>query len=320
MKNLIKSIIFLSIFFILFYYIFNILWLDKTPIAYFHDEPKNSFDVVYIGASNVYRHFNPLLAYDLYGYKTGNLSSSSQPFAAVKYLINETKKNQSPQLYVIDIAKLVDDWDYFKETYIRKATDSMYFSKDRIDAINEILDYKGVEKSEYINYYFSFFLYHNRWKKIQEKNFVGTKMYKGYITDDENGTVSEISPQKAYKWNFSEGSLTEDNKQILLDLIGYIKENNLNVLFVIPKRYFNEKAMMGFNYATSIIEENELKVINFNTVEDFDVDFSTDFLNSNHLNTYGATKYTLYFSKYLKENYDLPYQRENEDSNSWNTE
>ena len=33
-----------------------------------------------------------------------------------------------------------------------------------------------------------------------------------------------------------------------------------------------------------------------------------------------ATKYTLYFSKYLKENYDLPDHRDDKKYNSWKTE
>ena len=58
MKKVIKIIIFLIIFYFLLVNIFKILWLDKNSIGYFHDEPKNSLDVVYIGSSNAYIHFN----------------------------------------------------------------------------------------------------------------------------------------------------------------------------------------------------------------------------------------------------------------------
>lgn len=318
MKNLIKSVIFLSIFFILFYYIFNILWLDKNSIAYFHDEPKNSFDVVYVGSSNVYVHFNPLLAYDLYGFKTGLLSCSQQPFAAVKYLLKENEEKQKPKLYVIDIAKIIDDWDYFDEAKIRKTTDEMYFSKNRIDTINEILEYKGIDKSEYINYYFSCFIYHNRWKNISEKNFVGEKnLYKGYQFFEEK---VKIVPQKEYEWDNNQENLTEDNEHILLDLLEYIKSNNLNVLFVIPKRGFEKKEMGRLNKATTIIEENNFNIINFNKIEDLNINAKEDFYDSRHLNVYGATKYTLYFSKYLKENYDLPNQKQSNNDKSWDSE
>ena len=78
--------------------------------------------------------------------------------------------------------------------------------------------------------------------------------------------------------------MTEESKEILLNLIDYIKTNNLNVLFVIPPRYFEEEKVMQLNDVTRILQENSFNVINFNTLEDFKVDFSTDFYNEAHLN------------------------------------
>ena len=80
---------------------------------------------------------------------------------------------------------------------------------------------------------------------------------------------------------------------------------------------FTVEEIGRLNSATSIIEKNNYKVINFNTLEDFEVNFKKDFYNSQHLNVYGATKYTLYFSKYLKNNYDLPDHRGDKKYSSW---
>ena len=43
-------------------------------------------------------------------------------------------------------------------------------------------------------------------------------------------------------------------------------------------------------------------------------------LNFAHLNVYGATKYTLWFSKYLKENYELPNHKNDVNYSSWSSE
>ena len=106
----------------------------------------------------------------------------------------------------------------------------------------------------------------------------------------------------------------------MIELIKYIKSNNLNVLFVIPKRCFEETEIKQLNNASKIIKQNELDIINFNTLDDFKVDFNMDFYNRAHLNVYGSTKYTLYFSKYLKENYKLKNHKEDEKYSSWNSE
>ena len=76
------------------------------------------------------------------------------------------------------------------------------------------------------------------------------------------------------------------------------------------------------NSAIKILIENNLDVINFNTLEEFNknIDYSHDFYDYGHLNVYGATKYTLYFSKYLKERYDLPDHRDDQKYKSWDEE
>ena len=110
MNKFVKICTFIFIFCILWRVVFNILWLPKNSTTYFYKENKNTLDIVYIGSSNANAHFNSLLAYDLYGFKTGLLSIDSQPFIAIKYLIKESEKYQKPSLYIIDITRLTDDF------------------------------------------------------------------------------------------------------------------------------------------------------------------------------------------------------------------
>ncbi len=319
-KKTIKAVIFLLFFAILFYIVFNLLWLYPTPISTFYDEPKDSIDIIYIGSSNVITHFNTTLAYNLYGYKTYNFSTDTQPFALVKHLLKEAKEYQTPSLYVVDLALAAYDSSSFDETGFRKTIDSMKFSNIRTEAINEALSYKKeIKKDEYINWYFSFLMYHNRWKSLKKFDFIGdVNFYKSYLFVDY---TTKVNPQESYIWTKDLKPMTEESKEILLNLIDYIKTNNLNVLFVIPPRYFEEEKVMQLNDVTRILQENSFNVINFNTLEDFKVDFSTDFYNEAHLNVKGATKYTLYFSKYLKENYELKDKKGgNQENDLWNRE
>lgn len=300
MKNFIKMFVFAFIFCILFLYIFSILWLPRGIISYFYRIPKNSMDVVYIGASNACSGFNPLIAYKLYGFKTGMICEGSSPFASFKYLLDETRKYQNPSLYVIDIYMLTHALT-FDEMEIRKTIDSMKFNQNRFSAINDILKYANIDKSEYINYYFSLFLYHNAWKHISSQNFSINSLYMGYWYYD----ILESSSQEEYNWNDSKINLPSSIERLLLDLINYIKQNNLNVLFVVPKRWYWHPSQEQLNTAISIIKDNELDIINFNNINDMDINFKNDFHDEGHLNLYGATKYTLYFSKYLNENYNF---------------
>ncbi len=318
MKNFIKTGIFLIIFLIMFHYLFSILWLSRTPISSFYDEPDDSLDVVYVGASNAYAHFNAPLAYNLYGFTTGFMSTDSVPFTLIKYLIKEAKKYQNPKLYVVDIATLIYDYDGIEEGAIRKSIDSMKFSLNRIDAINDVLKATNTKKEECINYYFSFLKYHNKWNEIDYSSYQNpVYLYKGYFFSSYTIAVEK---QKEYIWNDDVVKLPKKNYNDLIKLIEYIKDEDTQVLFVIPKRFFNENDVKMLNYATNIIEESGLQLINFNKLNDLDIDFSHDFYNYAHLNIFGATKYTLYFSKYLNDNYDLIDHRGDKKYNSWNDE
>ena len=319
MKNFLKIICFIFIFILLWKCVFSILWLPKNNISYFYDEPKNSIDVIYLGGSNAHHHFNNLLAYHLYGFTTYFLSSGIQQFTLTKSLIKESRKYQNPKLYVIDIARLTDNFEIdYKEQWGRCVVDSLKNSKTRIMAINEMLGNAKIDKSEYINYYFSFFKYHNSWKNISIQNFFNnTNEFKSYYSYDY---AYEINPQEKFVWKDDIEALQPENEKVLRDLIEYIKNNNLNVLFVIPKSTFWSPNYERLNYATQIIKQYGLDIINFNKIDNIEFNYATDFYDKIHLNIYGATKYTLYFSKYLKEKYNLSNHKNDEIYSSWNQE
>ena len=314
-KQIIGTTFFLVLLCILFILVRTILWLPPTPISYFYEEPKDSIDVVYIGASNAYAHFNTVLAYKLYGFTTGMLSADSQEFSLTKYLIKEASKYQKPSLYIVDIARLANDFNSNED--IRRTTDSMKFSNNRIEAIKYALSYrKNVKTTDYINFVFSFLMYHNRYKDLSIQDFnVSERLYKGYLFSEYN---AKTEPLEEYIWSENMQPLQAQNKEVLIDLLNYIKNNDINILFVVPKRHYTEENNERLNYAIKIIKDNGFNVINFNTLQELkNIDFQTDFYNNGHLNVYGATKYTLYFGEYLMKNY---YLNNNNKYESWESE
>ena len=331
MKKLIKSIVFILIFIFIFNKVFNVLWLPKNSTSYFYSEPKKSLDVVYFGASNAYIHFNTTLAYKQYGFTTGFLSSGNQPPMMIKYLIKDAQKYQNPKLYIIDINQFAKDFDFYEEGDIRNSVDAMKFSKNRIDAINEVFKYINIEKSDpnstsgnnKINYYFSFFKYHNSWKNISSINFMGdNNLYKSFYAEPYTFTIEQHAE---YNWPNTREPLAEGMEKILMDLFSYINKNNLNVLFVVPNKAWSDLKIYDatptkLNTVIDILQENNFDVINFNTLNDFKIDLNDGVYNRGHINFYSSIKYTLYFSKYLCENYNLPDHRNDKKYQSWDQE
>ncbi len=318
-KKIIKVLSFLIIFCVLCLIIFKVLWLEKTEYSYtVYDEPKNSSDVVYIGSSVSFYHFNSLLAYNEYGFTTTFMSSGTQPFPAVKYLLKEATNYQTPKVYIIDISRLPKDFSQIRVQDIRRCTDKMKFSQNRIDAINKCLSYhEEIEKDKYIEYYFSFLIYHNRWKKLNNLDFSKNEdYYKGFKFNKRTDSY----PHEKYNWPEEITEMPEEKRESLEDLINYIKQSNLNVIFVIPHTLYEESELQCLVNASYIIEQNGLKVINFDKLEDFNLDYSSDFLDKYHLNVDGASKYTLYFSKYLMNNYKLSNHKGDSFYESWDKE
>lgn len=319
MKKGIKFILFILIFFVCWHYIFNIIWLEKNNISNLYLEEEKSLDIIYIGGSNVQQSFNATLAYHLYGFTTGLISTKAQPFAATQSLIAETKKSQQPKLYIIDLARSYYDFSStFNDSWTREVVDAMKPSKNRVETINKLLKYGNIDKKEYINYYLSFFKYHNAWKNITNISFKKMEPYKGYAFWQD---TLKVEPQEIKKWSNKRKQLQFSNEQVILELISYIKTSNINVLFVIPViNSLSEDDQMQLNEIAAILDDNKLKVINFNELDELKNDYEKDFYEPQHLNVYGATKYTIYFSKYLKENYDLQDHRGDSKYKSWDQE
>ncbi len=318
MKKFIKASIFVICFFCLFNFIFLYLGIPKRPIYYFYKEPRNSQDVIYIGGSNAYVHFNPLVAYRNNGFITGMISSDTQPFPLVKYMIKEARKYQKPKLYIIDIANI--HYISASEGSIRLATSHMRFSKNKLDALNNVLKYSKIPKKDYLSYYFDFLTYHSSWKYINKNVVDNSELYKGFLLADVN---TKMVKQEKFIWNSKSIPLSEKSKSCLINLIYYLK-NNLSsdekVLFVIPPRFYETKLMGNLNDASKIITEHNFEIINFNTLDDYEANYTLEFYNKQHLNVLGATRFTKYFSEYISQKYDLPDHRGNKKYSSWEKE
>lgn len=316
MKKIRNSVIFIAIFLILFYYVNKVLSLTPGPIKNFYKEPKNSIDVVYVGSSNAFAHFNTVLAYEEFGFTTGMIASNGQPFQALKHLVEESRKTQKPKVFVIDMANLYYTKE-FHEGAIREVNDSLRFSKNKLSLTKELLKQSDIKEKEYVDYYFNFFKYHSSWKYVNYNNFNQTYLYKGYLFQD---STTKILPQENYSWNYDIIPMNKTQKRIVNDLIKYVKKNNLEVIFTIPIRNYTPELMGNLNDLTKVLEEKQLKIINFNTINEIGIDYSHDLYNTSHINVWGATKYTRYFANYLKQNYDLPDHRNDKNYETWHKE
>ena len=103
--------------------------------------------------------------------------------------------------------------------------------------------------------------------------------------------------------------LTEKNKENLIDLLSFCKQNNLDVLFVnFPRIQTNisEETLGRSNAIEEIISTYNYDYLNFVTNIDCSAVLkSSDFYNSEHLNIEGQEKFTRFFGNILCQEYDI---------------
>lgn len=321
-KFLIKLIVFLCIFsfaFISVSYIARPKSEMKTRFAGFYSEPKDTLDVVVIGSSPV----SPLLAapyiWNEFGITTYPLSTNAQPVTVIKYIIAEAQKSQSDSLYIVDVSMYMVGVDVLlTEPRIRNVVDNMKYSATRIRAINDMVK----DKSDRIDYYFDISKYHSaivgedgiKKEDIKYFGFSSNSKYKGYLFVDAVDIFKQVDISSVTK----EKPIPTDAEQELVVLMDYCKENELDVLFVVCPYVATQDKKMQHNYLENLIVDYGYSFIDFNDLySELELDFGKDFYNVNHMNIYGAEKFSRYLGAYLQSNYSFEDKRGDESYSSW---
>ena len=324
LKFIIKLIIFVFIFSVLFVSISYIVRPQtdmKERFAGFYSEDKDTIDAVVIGPSSV----SPLVAapyiWNEYGITVYPLSTNAQPVASVKYIIEEAMKTQPDTLFIVDVTMfMVEPETLLTEARIRNVVDNMKYSFTRIRAINEMVE----DSSQRIDYYFDISKYHSvildergiTAENLKYFNFETSSIYKGYLFVE----AVDIFDHVEISGIVEESTIPQGAEEELINLIEYCDANNANVLFMACPYIATEQNKKEHNYIKRIVEEKGYDFIDFNNLYDqMHIDFGKDFYNANHMNVYGAEKFSLYLGQYLTEDYPLEDKRGDKNYSSWDT-
>lgn len=291
----------------------------------FYALPDNSLDAVIIGTSGVDRYWIPQLAWKEQGIATYGITSGNQPLPFIKYMMAEAMKDHDIQTFIIDIRAITKNPAKINDTDVRRVTDNMRLSSNRIKATQEIMSFlssgKTKIKTDDISYYLRLAKYHSGWKDLSIKDlydFYPESDYMGFFAYNDN--AFEIIPQKITTVTRDTKSLNPRNEAALLDLLDYCDNIDANIIFVSSPQSPNSLVQMRYNEAFRIIQSRGYKTINFNREEKYaelDWDFHHDMYNHGHANIYGAVKYTRWLAEYLKEQCSLKDHRKDSDQSKY---
>lgn len=331
-KRILGSISFLLIVAIMVFSLCDLFEMENTSnynkrYYTYRDFPKDTVEAVLLGTSGIDRYWVPSQAYEEYGITVYPLSTDAFPAWLYEYAVEEALRYQDVELLILDIrpftmTKLTkDEMDVRSRRFLDvipqfsinriKGCFTTMAIREKVDSSSSLFD---------LSYLFPIIKYHSKWsdkKYLIENNWSNyPHEYLGFHIMDS--ITARPTPQKYRPYDAElYYELDPTIEKCLYDFLDYLKEKELNVLFVdTPQiRYDDETGRSNTIYR--ILEEEGFDYIHYyeeNDVNNFsiDLDLATDFYNAGHSNFYGATKFTDVFAKYLVENYDLQDRRNDE--------
>lgn len=311
-KHILKITLFIIIFTILFINIANNLRFRYsegiTPLEDLYLYPKNTIDVFFVGASCISVDLNSAIMWRDYGIASYALWGEGQPMWNSYFYIKEALKTQTPKVVVLEVFNLTHDEKYGNYSAQIKNTMGIRFSLDKI--LNVIV---SVPRGLRMDILLGFPTYHYNYKAFKtpfrNSSLIDKHTFPYVITK-----VTKIENVDALNTKGTK-ELAEKQEKYFIKIIDLLKEKNIPlVLIAFPMRYKEEGQMM-YNKVGKIALANNIPFINFNLIyNEIGFDNTTDLFEGQHCNYSGMRKVNGYLEKYLKENYDIPDRRNDQNS------
>lgn len=342
MKNIIKAVVFLTIFIVILSVLNKIFspigsneggWYVVAAVRDMYKQERNTIDILYLGDSNVYTGISPFEIYDKIGVTGYSASAPGQDPIGSYYVAKEFFKTQSPRIVMLETGEFFTTKEFFTELSTRSEIDYMNFGVNKLNIINE--DYLDFSISEKLSYIFPIFRFHDRYSRITEFDLrkVVQKSeisYKGYLYETKTNKYKNKGQKNYEKYMEQKKKGQEiEIQENGLKIQDYVKEkveqlnelckNYNSELILITMPNTDEKSLEKYEIFKKYAEEIKLKYVNLNFEVDEPIDWETDTQDKgDHLNIKGAEKVGNYISKYLKENFEIESKKDKKEYEKWN--
>lgn len=294
----------------------------KDRFSGFYAEGKDTLDVIMIGSSPVFPYYTAPKLWGETGIAMYPLSSNMQRPIAMRYLVEEAEKTQSPQLYIFEMRMYtIEDQGLLENmAYTRGVTDNMKYSPHRIRTIQAMVPED--DKEGRLTYYLDIMKYHTNWKMLALPSEWGNMFYhkksplKGYTLKDE------VGPQPMPDCGGAEGKrqIPREQEECLTDLLLFLQKSDKEALFLVSPYGVSLEEQQMFNYMEEITASYGYPFLNMNNYyEEIGIIFEEDFADyGSHTNAVGAEKCTAFLEQYLTEHYVFEDKRQDGRYESWN--
>lgn len=293
----------------------------KDRFSGFYAEKNDTLDIVMIGSSPVFPYYAAPKIWGDSGIAMYPLSSNLQRPAAMKYLVQESEKSQSPQLYIFEMRMFTIEDEKLCENmaYTRGVTDNLRYSPLRYAAIQALVPEDTPEGR--LSFYLDIIKYHTNWRMLTLPSEWANAAYykknplKGYQFKDEVGPLS--MPRSGGAGGTE--PIPPEQEAYLRDLIDFLRSEGKDALFIVSPYGESLKDQQMFNYMAEVVDSYGYPFLNMNDhYEELGLVFEEDYADyGSHTNAVGAEKCTDFLTKYLQEHYGFADKRGDKDYASW---
>lgn len=289
---------------------------NQVRLAGFYAEEKNSLDMVVMGASETYYGYFADEAYKTAGITSYPYSFQYNPVSLWKYELKEILKRQKPKVLIVEVNGAgygtgYDKEKLYSEAAIRILSDSMPMSKDKKKMIKELEHFR---KDSEVSYYWPFLKFHTQWFYDGMRTDLKDLEKRGY--SPLKGVFSKIRTKKHNKEmeipkNIKPIEMNSKAEKSLKEFMVLCKKSGIkHVLFVrFPHKVTNARQLWRhkrYLKVGEVIKAGGCEYIDFSKrKKEIGLIWNKDFVDTEHLNVYGAKKLTNYIVKYVQKKYGL---------------
>lgn len=269
-----------------------------------HDfyETDERYDVIYLGSSHAVMGVLPMEIWKEYGITSFNLANGGQKLNGDYWILRNALEQKKPRLVVLDAGVVGFDerWEGSTVNFLHESLDPMPLSETKIKAVADL-----VPEEMRIAFLWPFSLYHSRWEEIDRDFFVRHVSYQKGAYENTDRMQPRVFPvEELTALERAQTDRTETvGKEYLRKSIKLCQEAGVPIVLTMIPFCGSEEELRFVNSVYEIAEE--YGVLFLNGLGEEIVDPACDFLDSTHLNSSGARKWSSYLGAYLKEHYDL---------------
>ena len=320
--NLVKTLSFLCVLALSISWVSNLMTTpslvrDYQLMAGFYEEREDSLDAVYIGASHVFAYWQPPLAWGNYGIAVYSFASSRQPITAARYMIEEARKTQPDALYIVSINSIVPNYDIL---FMHCLSDFLPASSLKFRMLQDLLDRGEYELKDRFEFYFPLLRYHDRWSELTVDDF--EREIDGLKAGMYHRQFLNLSRNFSGLWYTVDErmALDEEIETSVNELMDYCDAENVRVMFICaPQIKSDETLLAQYNTIEDMVRARGYDLLDLRDhIDEMQLDFSTDYYDSDHTNIHGSVKTTDFIARYLIDHYGFTDKRANIEYSDWN--